>query len=261
MAKQNTQDFQDKDPLLKKWKEEEGLPIKEIIRLSENYAIWINFNNELDWKFSDLPKENYDEKQLNEILNNLAYTNTYSTYINNEKIKKTFFILLGEAYVPLFCNDYENARKGCKRAEEYILKKNNDITRTWSLFTIICSMPVFILLSALLICLSENQIIKLFGYSLFGVIGVFIASFYNLNKSYLTVENGKTKIILETLIRILLGCCVSFVTLILIQLGFLLPQIKSNDSSLLYIAFSILISTSEKIFPSVLEKVELEFAK
>lgn len=251
----------DNDPLLTKWAD---LPIKKHLRISEVYIIFINNNDEFDWKYenpTDVSK-GYNEKEYNRLYNYLSEIEIQDININNQSIKRRFKELIANALVNLFECDYENAEKGLSTAKDYITRKNYETTRIWSLVTTSIITIIFFAIGIVGISLYKtDDIIKILFSSFFGSSSILMFSFIGINKTNISIESGFWFVVSESAIRVLVGIFIGFIGILLIKYRFILPQIIDSSIMNYEIPIAILISPCEKLIPKVIGRLDNEMFK
>jgi hypothetical protein len=246
----------DNDQLLAKWKD---LPIKKHIRISETYIIFINEDDEFDWKVDGELNtlQGYDNLKFNKLYNRLSEIELLDININEPQIKRRFKELIANALVNIFECDYANAEIGIEKALAFINKKNYEITRIWTLLsTTITSLILFSIGLLFLLNYNGNEIIKTLIYSMCGSIGVLIITFINLNKTDILIESGCLNICIESSIRVFVGVFISFIGLLLIKFKLILPQISESKINDWELVVAVLLAPCEKLVPKVFGKFE-----
>ncbi|MDR0606029.1 MAG: hypothetical protein LBG80_17205 [Bacteroidales bacterium] len=248
-------DNTDKDALLKRWQD---LPIKKHLFITENYIVFMNTDNEIDWKIDYKEEVSYNEIEFNRLVNMSEQIATQNINISNEKINKRFHQILGSGIAKLCEYDYTNAEKSFEQAQSYIVEKNYEITRIWklqstSLSALIIGSIAFILNNRYS---GDDDNIKLFIYSLFGSLGVFLSTFINLKNICYNIETGRCNIYFESFVRVIAGIIISFIGLLAIKHNLILSPINEINAKNIEILFAILLAPSQNLIPSLFYKFD-----
>lgn len=154
-----------------------------------------------------------NESLEHECITYITAIKTKDLNIHSWKIQKEFRELLSDALSNIYYCDYDNAKLGISKADEFISSRNKEAIRTWSLVsTFLSTITILFLCMNMLINIDVNfhPISKLLIYSGFGSIGVFLASFMNLNKKNLQVFVGMIGVIMESIIHVFVGSGLAF---------------------------------------------------
>jgi hypothetical protein len=247
----------DKDELLKKWKD---LPIKRHYFVTKDYIVFLNENNEMDWKidYENTENTNYNQSEFNRLINISEEITTQNVNITDEKINKRFFQILGSGLAKLCEFDYLNAEKSFEQAKIYITEMNYETTRMWKLqATVICSMVIALVGFLFLSNYSGNNfILKMFIFSLFGSIGVLLSTFINLKNIRFNIETGMKNIYFESFSRIIIGIVISFIGLLAIKCNLILSTLNDIKIENIEVLYSVLLAPSQTLIPSLFHRFE-----
>ena len=254
--KNKEQELFNTSQLNKKW---QNLMIKSLHRVvDDKFIVFTNDMNEFDWIYnSDTSNPNYSEMKETQLISEITCLKTKDLNICEWSIQQQFRELLGEAFSNIYSCKYENAETVLKKADCYISKRNFDITRTWTMLSSLITMIVITLIAFIVLCkIKPTGIFQVLNYSLFGVIGVFVASFMNLNKQYMLIEIGKYRICSEVIAHSFVGICLAFVGLLCIKNNILLPTLNDLPCEHSEILIAICISCCEGFFPRLISKFD-----
>src|SRR5690554_136892 len=110
-----------------------GLPIKYLVLATEDYIVFIDNENDLDWKTSDnfdnKKFENDNESKYNKIANEIANIESIPCDNLEEKIVLNFKRQIGEALIRNFERDFDNAGKMLELAKQYIIARSSEKSR------------------------------------------------------------------------------------------------------------------------------------
>ena len=130
-----------------------GLPINYLIVASDDYIVFLDYENDIDWKTSD----EFDAKELTPeeknkyfaVKNEIDSAETIAINHIDDKVVIAFKRQLGEALVRVFEGEYENASNMVKLAQDYILKRNIEQSRYMFLMSCGSTTLIAILVSVL----------------------------------------------------------------------------------------------------------------
>lgn len=254
--KNKEQVFFNTSQLNKKW---QNLTIKSLHRVvDDKFIVFTNDMNEFDWIYnSDKSNPNYSGEKESQLISEITCLKTKDLNVCEWSIQQQFRELLGEAFSNIFSCKYENAENVLKTADNYISKRNFDITRAWTMVSSLITMLTTTTIAFFVLCkIKPTGIYQVLNYSLFGSIGVFIASFMNLNKQYMLIEIGKFRICSEVIAHSFVGICLAFVGLLCIKNNILLPSLNDLNFDHSEILIAICISCCEGFFPRLISKFD-----
>lgn len=244
------------------WADELKDQIKTVIRIDDDsFIVFINKNNEIDWKTS----EDYDKKADE---NGWALINSTSSKINflrsripaylSDDLKSIIFTLLGEATVSAFHNDKDLTEKIISESENRIKTFSSQESRSISLLAGGVCLAIAILAIILLLINGHNDIscfIKsyqsLFMAFFIGAVGSFfsiIIKSTNIAAEDIIIE--KT-LIYEVVFKIIAGAISGVLIVELIKSG-LFPISKTNNAA--SYCFAFMAGFAERLVPSIISK-------
>lgn len=245
-----------------------GLPVKYLIVASKDYIVFLDDENDIDWKTSDAFDEReetpQEKKEYYSAKNEID--SAESTPINHldEKVVIGFKRQLGEALVRAFEGDYDNARKMVKLAQDYILKRNIEQSRF--MFLVSCGLTTaFAFLIAVIFWLCREQLILNIGNTVFFVVlsvligscGALLSVILRMGKTTLDYNASKNLHYLEGSSRVIAGMISAFIVALCIKAGILLPIFTKIEST--YIAMilgGLIAGASERFAPSIISKLD-----
>lgn len=243
---------------VEEWK---NLKILDLHRtVADKVIVFSNEKNEFDWIYDyDINNPNRNSSFEHACITNITAIKAKDLNIHSWTIKKEFRELLADALSNIYYCDYENAQKAIAKANDFISLRNKESVRTWSLVTTTITTLIIIFFSLnKLINFTDTQhpIYTLLIYSCFGSIGVFLASFMNLNKKNLQVSVGMFRVTVESIIHVIVGICLAFFGLLLVKNNILLSILDKLPFVHHEILISIIFSCCESIFPRFIVKFE-----
>lgn len=242
------------DPHWEKYK------IKSLHRVvDDKFIVFTNERNEFDWVYTpDEKNPNFDIEMNTNLISKVTCIKTKDLNISEWGIQQQFRELLGEAFSNIYNCNYKNALELINKADRYITKRNFEVTRCWSMVTYMVVMLICTIIGFLLIRnIGESvTLFQIFEYSLFGSVGVFIASFMNMNKQNMLIEVGLFRICLESIVHSLIGISLAFIGLICVKNNLILPSLNELTFEHSEVLLAICFSCCEGFFPRLISKFD-----
>ena len=245
-----------------------GLPIKYLIIASKEYIVFLDNENDLDWKTSDVFDERIrsfeDKKEYFSVKNEIdSAENTPINHLD-DKVIIGFKRQLGEALVRAFEGDYDNAIVMVKHAQDYIFKRNIEQSRymylvSCGLTTVICIFVaiVFWLFRDKLILNIGNTVFFIILSVLIGSLGALLSVILRMGKTSLDYNASEKLHYLEGSSRVFAGMISAFIVALSIKSGILLPIFAKLESTNIAIVLGGLIAgASERFAPSIINKLD-----
>ncbi len=245
-----------------------GLPIKYLIVASDDYIVFLDNENDIDWKTSD----EFDARELTvedknkffAVKNEIDSAETIAVNHIDDKVVIAFKRQLGEALVRLFEGEYENASNMVKRAQDYILRRNIEQSRYMFLmscgFTTLIAILVFIifwLFQESIILIIGNSVFYIVLASLCGSIGALLSVILRTGKTTLDYNASKKLHIIEGASRIVAGMISGLIVAVSIKTGIILPIFaKIESTNIAMLLGGLVAGASERFAPSIISKLD-----
>lgn len=236
---------------------------KKIIRITENYIVFIDIRNNIDWETTDaydasIPKEiNGDrEKALSQCL----IGEHKPTEGLSEASILSFKTIVGESIVNCLENNFSGSSDILKQADEFRLDRVVEKSREWYLsFTVILSsisILFAILISSKNIPIWEGILenINIGAWAIAGAcLSIILRSGNMQNASYA----GMKLHFIESGCRLIGGFISGQIVYLGIKSGILFTSlIDSNHSQYIISFLALLAGASERFAPSIITKIE-----
>ncbi len=229
-----------------------------IVYLDEDYFVeWItsdDFDTKRGWA------ENYST-----ILNRVALLETKSQELFSKKQLPFFRRLLGEAVATLLdAKDANMAASFLNEAELYMTQKVNEKTNQRmvgsSAFILLLITALDFLLWLFQGCISDNispEIYQIYNLSLYGALGAFLSIVSRSKDIQLDPTANFWMYCLDSFLKILVGVIGAFFIIVIIKAKIITSSIiPKDDSWLVYVALAIVAGSSERLVPSVIQRIE-----
>lgn len=245
-----------------------GLPIKYLIIATNNYIVFLDEENDLDWQTSDdfdnLELKQEEKKSFYKVKNEIDSSECIPLDKLEEKVVISFKRQLGEALVRAFESDFENAHKMVEHAQDFILKRNIEQSRY--LFLTSCGISASItLLLSIILWLFRAFFISSIGDTVFyitlatliGGIGALLSVILRLGKSNLDFNASKKLHYLEGASRVIAGMISALIISLCIKVQILLPIFtKIESTQIAMILGGLVAGASERFAPSIINKLD-----
>lgn len=250
-----------------KWK---GLPIKYLVFSNDNYIVFIDYQNDIDWKANDefelerdgLPKE--DKAKFHNVINNAASIESIPCDDLEDKVIVNFKRQVGEALVRNFHFDFVNATKMLALSREYIVDRNADKSRYLYLKASGVT-TLFFSFWLVVFWLCRNLLIQEIGMDAFilslclfaGSLGAFLSIVLRVGNTNLDYHASKKLHFMEGGTKVVAGSISAFLIALCIKSGILLPIFTKVESTHLAMFIGAMIGgASERLAPSIIKKIE-----
>jgi hypothetical protein len=245
-----------------------NLPVKYLIVSKQGeYIVFLDNENDIDWKTSDEFDNNLHSEQNKEINKIKNEINRLESILLNHLEDRTiinFKRQLGEALVRAFDNDYENATKMLGHAENFIVKRNIEESRF--MFMTSCGLTSLIALLILGISwLLKEIIIEIVGISTFyiaiavlmGAVGALLSVILRIGKTVPDYNATKKLHYLEGVNKIIAGMISALIVALCIKSEILLPIFtKIETTNIAMILGGLIAGASERFAPSIINKLD-----
>lgn len=244
-----------------------GLPIKYLILASNEYIVFIDHENDLDWKTSDafdaiqLPQDS--KKSLNHVKNQVASLESIPCNELEENIVINFKRQIGESLVRAFEQDYDNAKHMLTLAKEYITNRNVEQSRFMYLVGS-GSFTLLILVLSGLFWLCRTSIIESIGMTVFylvaaflaGSVGAFLSIILRIGKTNMDYNARRKVHYLEAVSRVFAGMISGLLIALCIKSGIIVPAFtKIQSTHIAMVLGGLIAGSSERLAPSIITKL------
>lgn len=245
-----------------------GLPIKYLVLATEDYIVFIDNENDLDWKTSDnfdnKKFENDNESKYNKIANEIANIESIPCDNLEEKIVLNFKRQIGEALIRNFERDFDNAGKMLELAKQYIIARSSEKSRFLYLkssgITAISAMFLGIVswfLREIIIELIGNTVFFVWLSFLIGALGALLSIILRIGKTNLDYHATDKLHYLEGSSKIFAGMISALLVALCIKAEIIVPVIKDlNSTHLAMIIGGLIAGASERLAPSIIKKID-----
>jgi len=223
-------------------------PVKQIIGSDKDFIVWLDSDNTpnfISWKNTD---------HLNTTLAEYFRLRALGKSFLNGSLRENFSNQLGAALVATFKND-KNGVSLFRNLDQLVSKLvDNSLRSKYTLSTAITTILLSIA-GAAVIYSTQNQQIHMGSWSVIGgVIGAFISIQRRLKEITCKISDPINTIVIQALIRIIIGGIFGFIAFISTQIGIAFDIFKSN------ILFMVLLGAaagfSEQLIPDLLKSID-----
>lgn len=245
-----------------KWGE---LELKYLVIDSQEYIVFIDKENQLDWITSDEYDANghADLSKHNSILHQVAVLECKPNGDLSEKIILDFKRLLGEALSSSFSGEYDTAEKILVDAAQFIKDRGEEQSRQWYLSSAgLCTLAI--LVAGVIAWLLRDYLTPLVGKTFFissiamtaGALGALLSIIMRMGEEKLDIHAGKTIHELESIYRIFAGMLSAFLVVLAVSSEAIFPGLsKVNNPNIFLIFIGFVGGMSERLAPSISSKI------
>jgi len=236
---------------------------KRIIRITENYIVYIDKGNNLDWETTesyDASRQTHDRGYSEKILSQCMISEHKPTNGLSEDSILSFKTIIGEGIVNCLESNCDASVDILQQAHEFRLDRIVEKSREWYLtFTVIIS--AISILFVLLINSKNIQIwdgavenINIGAWSIAGAcLSIILRSGRMQNASY----SGMNLHFIESACRLIGGFITGQIVYLGIKSGILFTSLINADNTQFIISFlALLAGASERFAPSIITKIE-----
>lgn len=254
---------------VKKWSDTEkwgDINVKLLIHETNDFIIFVNTSNDLDWVTSD----EFDQREANksndrmEVLNKIAALECKPNKHLDQEVITNFKRLLGESLSRSFSGDDSNAINGLKIAEDYIEERGKELSREWYLSSA-GQLSISLLLLGITIWslhpYLENtlgkEFLSFFYMAISGSLGALLSISLRMGNENMNHHAGKKIHELEAKYRILSGTLSGLVLSIAVSTKMILPVLSElPDPKLALLVIAFFGGMSERLVPSISQNLE-----
>src|SRR5690348_16299873 len=138
-----------------------NLPIKYLVVAADDYIVFIDHENDIDWQTKD-SLEHQDIDKHNAIINKAVFLESIPCNHFEEKTIINYKRMIGEAYCRCFENDYQNADAMLQYAKQFIQARSAESSRLWYL-TASGATTLFFTILGVLIWIFRKTVIAVVG--------------------------------------------------------------------------------------------------
>jgi hypothetical protein len=245
------------------WVDEE-LSINTIVRISDEYVVWIDDEFEVDWKTSSAfdvnAKSNNQWAGINLIASKIASINALIPSYFSSEIRKRINIILAEGLVSAFEKQDTHAMEGVNSANRALNIFTTQESRKLSLQTGLIIVGIYVLFLLMIVIAQNNgfmpslEVYSLaIGMSLLGGIGAYFSVLTKNGSNGMDTIPMKSTLIWEMIFRIVGGTFFGFAGYLLVQTEIIsFKRILMENSVWASYFVAIASGFSERFIPSLI---------
>ena len=242
-----------------------GLPIAWFIRGGEDYVVFLDSENDLDWQTTKELDKLIDEKcgsLANQVFNFGAELNAVPVEHLTQVQRKNFRVMVGEGFARLFRLDAQNALQMLEKAQKYVLSRNEEVARKWQLQATGITAALFTIAFLVIWTLRKDAIAFLgqtgsnlvLGVCL-GAVGALFSILVRMGDSHLDPSAGPSLHWMEGAARVLAGAVGAGVCQLAVHLSLILGVLKDGGlPAMLFVG--LIAGASERLVPALIKRVE-----
>jgi hypothetical protein len=261
-------------PLLEnKYKEDFGLyadvwknhreNYKRIIRVTKDYIVYIDKNNNIDWETTD----QYDNAKLNEnskthekLLSQCSIVEHKPFYGLSEASIISFKIIIGESLVNCLENNYQCSTEILVEADKFRVERIIEKSREWYLIYTVILAALFIF-STLAInafnIIGSIEILQILNSGAWAIAGACLSIILRSGRLRGASYAGKRLHFIESGCRLISGFVSGQIAYLGMKSGIIFTSlITTENSQYIYTLLVLLAGSSERFAPSIISKIE-----
>ena len=262
MANNRIEDLRDYE---KQWP---GLPVNYLILSCDDFIVFLDNENDLDWKTTDeFDGRNLSEsekKDYNDVMNEIASIESIPCHDLEERIIQNFKRQVGEALVRNLQKDSINAKRMLSIAKQYIIDRNSEKSRYLYLISSGCT-AIFFVIVGFILWISKEFWYNILGETIFyillssiaGSIGALLSIILRIGNTNLDYHASKKLHYLEASSKIIAGMIGALLIALCIKCEIILPIFSKIDyTNLAMIVGGLIAGASERLVPSIIGKLD-----
>ncbi|EMO72420.1 hypothetical protein [Leptospira santarosai] len=242
------------------------IKVKFLILATEEYIVFIDKDNDLDW----ITTEQYDKKgtlkkaECRNILNQVAMEECNTPPYLSVEVRMKYKRLLGDAIASALKKNYDIGLSTIESSKAFIIARNDEHIR---LEYFISQTFVVLALSLILFTIWFNKLcfIDYVGLNLFNIAyvaimggyGSYFSTLIRLGDMHFDITSGVLIHRINALITIVLGLFSGIIIILAFETKTFASFIKLENSIYLYYSFiGFIAGISERLIPSIISKAE-----
>lgn len=236
---------------------------KKIIRITNNYIVFIEHSNNIDWESTNEHDDSFTVEEKGEKEKSLSQC----SIIEHKPLEGlsessilSFKTVVGEAIVNCLEKNFEDAQRIWKQAEDYRIDRVIEKSRAWYLmFTMFIYFIILVL--AALICSNQasncEPLLENLLFGLWGVTGALLSVILRSGNMLNSSISGWGPHFLESISRLIVGFISGQIIYLGIKSGILFANLSDSNQIQFTVSFlALLAGASERFAPSIIEKIE-----
>ncbi|HDR8989917.1 TPA: hypothetical protein QDA93_002527 [Burkholderia vietnamiensis] len=236
---------------------------KRIIRITEDYIVFIDKNNNIDWETTDAHDASRSEeisKNIENALSQCSITEHKPTGGLSDASILSFKTIVGEAIVNCLCNNCDGATGILKQANEFRRDRVIEKSREWYLsFTVALSAPlisVALIFNKISLTTCENVLTSI-NVGSWAIAGACLSIILRSGSLHHASYAGRYLHFVESGGRLIGGFITGQIVHLGIKSGIIFSSLVTTSNSQYIIPLlALLAGASERFAPSIITKVE-----
>lgn len=219
------------------------------------YIVFIDKENDLDY-IDKRDKSTWTDAEVQSFQRSLGkLQQAEATPILNLRNKQilAFKQILGRGYLQILEKDFSEVDAIIQEAKQYLQQRNIEAARELFL-TSSGFIALIAAITGLVMYLSDYRNIWIYGI-IFGILGAFVSIWTRYGKEEMTGLASKQLHYMESISRLFVGAIAAVVVMFAIRSGLMLAIGESNNFFFLYCVFGFAAGFSERLLPSLIERI------
>lgn len=219
------------------------------------YIVFIDNENDLDY-IDKRDKSTWNPAEIQSFqrcLGKLQQAEASPTLNLSHKQILAFKQILGRGYLQILEKDFSEVDTVIKDALQYLRQRNIEAARELFL-TCAGTIALVAAIAGLILYFTGNRNVWLYGI-LFGILGAFVSIWTRYGKEEMTGLASRSLHYMESISRLFVGAIAAVIIMFAIRSGLMLAIGESNDLFFLYCVFGFAAGFSERLLPSLIERI------
>lgn len=249
------------EEVVKDFEEVSADNISYLIQSKKNsYIIYLDIENDLDWYLDDKEEKKLEKGKFDPLVAKVnSMEHKPSVLQMSKKMKRQYMCLLGNALILAMENNFKEAEKHLKEAQNYILEREYEITRKWNAQMsagIFSALAIVYFVVGFFFLKGESE--KAFWDMLwYGAIGVLLSILQH--NAYINAKctAGKGLVFWEIVSKYIVGMISAVIVINAFNAGiFMTGFVTAEYKQQFILLIGIVAGFSERLAPSLIEKIE-----
>lgn len=219
------------------------------------YVVFIDNENDLDY-IDKRDKSAWTEDEVQNFqrcLGKLQQAEASPCENLRKKQRLAFKQILGRAYLQILEKDFSEVDTVIQEAKEYLRDRNVEAARELFL-TSAGTVAIASAITGLALYFTGNRNVWLYGI-LFGILGSFFSIWTRYGKEEMTGLASKSLHYLESISRLFIGAIAAVIVMFAVRSGLMLAIGNQDNLFFLYCVLGFAAGFSERLLPSLIEKL------
>lgn len=236
---------------------------KNIIRITENYIVYINKENKIDWETTSKHDENIsgeNKKKYEKALSQCSITEHKPLDGLSETSQLSFKTIIGESVVNCFEGNISAAVEILMEAEKFRIDRIVEKSREWYLsYTLTLSAFTILLVATInkFSAINSEELLQRINFGTWAVLGACLSIILRSGQLRHASYAGKSLHFVESVSRLVGGAISGMIAYFAIKSGIIFSSLVTIENKQYATPLlTLLAGASERFAPSIITKIE-----